>query len=66
MDSYTIERIDGANVIRISDEEMERRGLKVGDQVTAELERDAYFEEAMREADDLMGRYKDALAELAK
>ena len=65
MDGFVIERMGDENVVRLSDEEMRERGLNVGNRVAVES-LDADHDEAMRIARDLMDRYKNALAELAK
>ena len=71
MDGFIIERIDGENVIRLSDYELARHGWKVGDRVEvaqpASGSNDTIdHDEAMRIARRGMKKYRNTLAELAK
>lgn len=70
MDGLVIERMGNENVVRLSDEQMRKRGLSVGDRVDVRdpgpkqsTNRRMTIAEA---AEDGMTRYHDALAELAK
>ena len=69
MDSYTIERIGDDNVIRLSDEELARHGLAVGDRVEVtnlKRARKEKFDRTMQLAEEEMQAHAEALAVLAK
>ena len=69
MDGFVIERMGDENVIRLTDEQMRERGLRVGDEVGVERptsQRETASMSIMDAAEDGMVRYRDALAELAK
>ena len=67
MGGFIIERIDHENVIRLSDEDMRKRGLRVGDEVDfKDPETGRKFERTMRLAEEEMEAHSEALAVLAK
>ena len=71
MDGLIIERIGDENVIRLSDDELARHGLEVGDRVRVAQHRNEDGDtidhgEAMKIARHGMKKYRNTLAELAK